>query len=89
MKADDSVWQIPNVQAPVKVRKPGRPRAISLELEPVVIELYHCGYGYRAISNILREEYHINPHYSSVRLVLKRLGLLPAYIEQPQSNRNY
>ena len=83
METDDNVWQITSVQAPVKVRKSGRPRAISVELEPVVIELYHRGYGYRSISNILREAYHINPHYSSVRLVLKRLGLLPAYGEQP------
>ncbi len=86
MKDDDNVGQIPSVQAPVKARKPGRPRAISVELEPVVVELYHQGYGYRAISNILREEYHINPHYSSVRLALKRLGLLPAYTDQPQSH---
>lgn len=86
MKADDNVWQIPSIQAPIKARKPGRPRAISLELEPVVVELYHRGYGYRAISNILREQYHINPHYSSVRLVLKRLGLLLAYTEQPQAH---
>jgi hypothetical protein len=86
MKAEDNVRQIPNVQAPVKARKPGRPRAISVELEPIVVELYHRGHGYGSISNILREEYHINPHYSSVRLVLKRLDLLPAYIDQPQSH---
>jgi transposase len=81
--SDKQVEQIPDIKVPTKLRKPGRPRAISSELESVVIELYHRGYGYRAISNILREEFHSNPHYSSVRLALKRLGLLPAYPEQP------
>lgn len=85
MKADDNVGQKTSVQAPIKVRKPGRPRAVPVELEPVVVELYHRGYGYRAISNILQKEYHINPHCSSVRLVLKRLSLLPVYPHQPLS----
>jgi hypothetical protein len=76
MKDDDNVGQIPGVKSPVKARKPGRPRAIPMELEPVVVELYRRGYGYRAISNILREEFRIHPHYSSVRLTLKKLGLL-------------
>jgi transposase len=57
-----------------KVRKPGRPRAIPAELERVVVELYREGYGYRAIARILREEYSLNPHYSSIRKTLIRLG---------------
>ena len=57
------------------IRKPGRPRAIPRELEPVVLDLYEHGYGYRAIARILRgPEYGINPHFSSVRLTLIRLG---------------
>jgi len=68
MKTDINDGQIPGVTAPVKVRKPGRPRSVPPELESVAVELYRRGYGYRAISNILREEYHIHPHYSSVRL---------------------
>lgn len=59
---------------PVKARKPGRPRAIPKALEPVVVELYIRGYGYRAIANILRQESGINPHFSSVRQTLIRLG---------------
>jgi len=63
-------------QWPKKVREPGRPRAISPELESVVIELYRRGYGYRAIANILRQDYHANPHFSSVRKTLIRRGIL-------------
>ena len=60
---------------PIKARKPGRPRAIPKEIEPVVGNLYNRGYGYRAIARILRgPEYGINPHFSSVRLTLIRLG---------------
>ena len=59
---------------PEKVRKVGRPRAIPQEMEPVVVELYNLGYGYRAITRILRKEYGLNPHYSSVRQTLIRLG---------------
>jgi len=53
-----------------KLRKAGRPRAIPAELEPVVVGLYRQGYGYRAIARILRNEYGINPHFSSVRKTL-------------------
>ncbi|MBI4187126.1 MAG: hypothetical protein HY530_06460 [Chloroflexi bacterium] len=63
-------------QWPKRVRKPVRPRAISTELEPVVIELYRRGYGYRAIANTLRQDYHANPHFNSVRKTLIRLGTL-------------
>jgi transposase len=57
-----------------KARKPGRPRAIPVEMERVVVELYREGYGYRAIARILRKEHGLNPHYSSVRKTLVRLG---------------
>ena len=59
---------------PLKERKPGRPRAITEEIEAIVVELYQRGYGYRAIARILRRpEYGLNPHYSSVRQCLIRL----------------
>jgi len=76
MKTDKNVEQTIDVELPKKVRKAGRPRAIPMDLEAVVVALYQRGYGYRAIANIIRDEYRINPHYSSVRQVLKRLGLL-------------
>jgi len=57
-----------------RVRKAGRPRAIPDDLEPVVIKLYREGYGYRAIARIMRDECTINPHFSSVRKTLIRLG---------------
>ena len=57
-----------------KARKPGRPRAIPKDMEPVVSELYDQRYGYRAIARILRHEFGLNPHYSSVRKTLIRLG---------------
>jgi len=57
------------------IRKPGRPRAIPRQLEPVIVDLYERGYGYRAIARILRgSDYGINSHFSSVRLTLIRLG---------------
>ncbi|MBA7468380.1 hypothetical protein ES707_03628 [subsurface metagenome] len=59
---------------PVKARKPGRPRAIPEEMEPVLVEQYRQGHGYRAITRILRKEYGLNPHFSSVRKALIRLG---------------
>lgn len=56
-------------------RKPGRPRAIPEEYEPLVVELYDKGDGYRAIARRLREpEYGLNPDYTSVRRTLIRLG---------------
>ncbi len=57
-----------------KGRKPGRPRAISEDMEPVISKLYRQGHGYRSIARILRNEYGLNPHYSSVRKTLIRLG---------------
>jgi len=59
----------------IKDRKPGRPRAISEDIEPLVVSLYDHGYGYRAIARILNSpEYGINAHFSSVRQTLIRLG---------------
>ncbi|MFC1943041.1 hypothetical protein ACFLWO_00450 [Chloroflexota bacterium] len=55
----------------IKDRKPGRPRAVPEDLEPVVIDLYERGYGYRAIARILNsQEYSINSHFSSIRKAL-------------------
>ena len=34
-------------EMPAKARKAGRPWAIPKDIEPVVAELYHRGYGYR------------------------------------------
>ena len=60
-----------------EAKKPGRPRAIPAEFEPIVTELYEKNYGYRAIARILRSpEYGLNPHYSSVRQALIRLGIV-------------
>lgn len=56
------------------LRKPGRPRAIPGEYEPVVLELYDQGNGYRAIARELRREYGLNPDYTSVRRTLIKLG---------------
>ena len=56
-------------------RKPGRPRAIPREYEPVVAAMYDEGDGYRAIARRLREpEYGLNPDFTSVRRTLIRLG---------------
>jgi hypothetical protein len=46
-------------------------------MESTLIELYHLGYGYRAIARILRNDYHINPDFSTVKRTLKCLGILP------------
>lgn len=56
------------------LRKPGRPRAIPDKYEPLVMEMYDQGYGYRAIARVLREECGLNPHYTSVRRTLIRWG---------------
>jgi len=64
------------VETPEKqLRKPGRPRAIPEEYEPVVADMYDQGYGYRAIARRLREpEYGLNPNFTSVRRTLIKLG---------------
>ena len=46
-------------EAPPKVRKPGRPRVIPVDLEPVVIELHRLGYGYGASARILSDDYKV------------------------------
>jgi len=62
---------------PAKPRRPGRPRAIPEQFEPILVDLYNRGYGYRAIARILSSpEYGLNPHFSSVRLALIRLGIV-------------
>ncbi len=59
----------------IKDRKPGRPRVIPEDIEPVVVDLHEQGYGYRAIARILNSpEYGINAHFSSIRKTLIRLG---------------
>lgn len=77
MKDGINVEPIPNIKAPPTDRKPGRPRAIPMELGHVVIELYRLGYGYRAIARILRTDYHLNPDFSTVRRILSRLQICP------------
>jgi hypothetical protein len=60
---------------PERVRKCGRPRAIPVEYEQLVVKLYQLGYGYRSIARFLREtEFGLNPHFSSVRKLLIRVG---------------
>jgi hypothetical protein len=75
MKDDIYIGHVLNIKAPQKTRKPGRPRAIPPELDPVVTDLYRLGYGYRAIARILRNDYHIEPDFATVKRTLKRLGI--------------
>ena len=77
MQEDIYRGQVTQVKASEKVRQPGRPRAIPPELEPVVIELYSLGYGYRAIARTLRKEYYIDPDFTTVKRTLKRLKIIP------------
>ena len=59
----------------IRERKPGRPRAVPEAFESVVVDFYEQGYGYRAIARILNSpEYGLNPHFSTVRKTLIRLG---------------
>jgi hypothetical protein len=51
-------------------RKPGRPKAISEELIPKVLSLYHEGMGYRALARGLRRE-GVSVDWSTVRRVIK------------------
>ena len=57
-----------------KPRKSRRPGVIQQKLEPIIVELYQRSYGYRAITRVLREEYGVNPDFSSVRKTLILLG---------------
>ena len=45
-------------------------------MESLVDELYHQGCGYRAITRLLRNEHGVSCHYTTVKRVLKRLGVL-------------
>jgi hypothetical protein len=65
-------------QVPAKARKPGRPRAIPEEIEPIVVELYNRGYGYRPIARILRTTN--NPPSSRIQR-----GYIPSQVIQPQT----
>ena len=59
----------------IKDKRPGRPRVIPKDIEPVVVDIYERGYGYRAIARILNSrEYGISAHFSSIREILIRLG---------------
>ena len=84
MKDDLNAGHVPGVKVLSAVRKPGRPRAIPAELEPVVTDLYRLGYGYRAIARILREQYGVNLDFSTVKRTLKRLGILPHHGSPPK-----
>ena len=64
------------MKIPEALRKPGRPRAIPDQLELSVIDLYFQGNGYRSISRILENEHGVSSHYTTVKRVLKRLGVL-------------
>jgi hypothetical protein len=79
MKDDVSIGEILIIKVQPTSRKPGRPRAIPTELEQVLGDLYRLGYGYRTIARTLRNEYHINPDFSTVKRHLKRLGILPRH----------
>ena len=64
-------------ELPIKAREPGRPRAIPEEYECIVRNLYNHGYGYRAIAQVLQcPDYGLNPHYTSVRQCVIRLGVI-------------
>jgi len=65
-----------DIDTPKNDRQPGRPRAIQYTMEGVAVHLYRQGNGYRKISRILSEEYGISAHYTTVKRVLKRLGVL-------------
>ena len=59
----------------IRERKPGRPKAVPEDIEPVVVDLYDDGYGYHAIARVLNSQEHgINAHFSSIRETLIRLG---------------
>ena len=60
-------------------RRGGRPPAIPRDLEPVAVQLYQAGHGYRAIVRILRERHGIDPSFTTVKRVLLRLGVIRAH----------
>jgi len=89
MKEDSNHSSSPNIEMPPVVRKSGRPRAIPMELEPVVVKLYRLGYGYRAIARILRKDYHLNPDFSTVKRTFTRLHILPHQSSAAKSGRSH
>ena len=60
-----------NTTANLMRRKPGRPRAISDDLIPVVLSLYRNGLGYRAIARELTK-HGVSADWSTVRRLIKR-----------------
>ena len=68
-----------------KVRKPGRPRAIPEEMEPVLVDLYRNGHGYRAIARILRSGHGLNPLDCTPKAGHKGLGVPAELICSPKT----
>jgi hypothetical protein len=58
------------IEANVIQRKPGRPRAISDDLVPLVLSLYKSGLGYRSIARELMKQ-GVYVDSSTVRRVIK------------------
>src|SRR3989304_4004802 len=79
LRDDVNAGHVPSVKVSITVRKSGRPRAIPAELEPVLIDLYRLGYGDRSIFRILRNNYHINPDFSTAKRPLKQPKILHHY----------
>jgi hypothetical protein len=59
------------IEVKVTERKSGRPRAISDDLEPLVLSLYKSGLGYRAIARELLKQ-GLSVDWSTVRRVIKK-----------------
>lgn len=57
----------------IRPGRPGRPRAITEELIPIVLSLYRGGLGYRAIARELAKE-GVLVDWSTVRRLIKRQG---------------
>jgi hypothetical protein len=53
-------------------QKPGRPRATPEYLERVVADLYGPACGYRKIARVLRGDYHLKVHWTTVKRALVR-----------------
>ena len=77
MKGDTLYGMGIDVRVLRKEPQPGRPRAIPEQLEPLVIELYRRGSGYRSIATLLGHDYAIRADFSSVKRLLRRLGVKP------------
>ena len=67
--------------------KPGRPRAISDDLIPVVTSFYNNGLGYRAIARELMNR-GVSVDWSTVRRVIKREQGGNGYHNAPNSTSN-